>query len=129
MEKYAVVEIGGKQYKVGEGREIKVERLGVSDGPIVFDKVLLLAGQGEIKIGTPYLPGVRVVAKVMGEEKGDKIRVVKFKAKSRYRRTTGFRAKLTRVKIEIIGGDTISIGKKSLPKIVKPSVPKTPKKK
>lgn len=102
MNKYAVVEIAGKQYKVQEGQELVVDRLSQDNGAVSFDKVLILNADGQTKIGTPYVSGVSVSAKVIAQEKGDKIYVVKFKAKSRYRRRTGFRAQQTRIAIEKI---------------------------
>lgn len=102
MGKYAVVEIAGKQYKVQEGQELIVDRLPEGNGTVSFDKVLILNEDGQTKVGTPYVSGASVSAKVLAQEKGDKIYVVKFKAKSRYRRRTGFRAQQTRIKIEKI---------------------------
>lgn len=102
MQNYAIVEISGKQYKVVIGRELLVDRLNQSSVEVVLNKVLLLAENGTVKVGDPYVSGAKVLAKVLGEEKGDKIHVRKYKAKSRYRRHTGFRAKLTRIKIEKI---------------------------
>lgn len=99
---YAVIETGGKQYKVFPGTVLEVERLASTNGSITFDRVLLYSSDGEAKIGMPYLEGVTVAAKVLGEHKGEKIRVQKFLAKSRYRRTKGHRQALTRVQIEDI---------------------------
>lgn len=100
---YAIIETGGKQYKVYPGLVLDVDNLNLADGSINFDKVLLHVADGDIKIGTPFLEGAIVSAKVLGDKKGDKIRVSKFKGKSRYRRTIGFRAKLTSVEIVSIG--------------------------
>lgn len=102
MGKYAVVEILGKQYKVEEGKELLVDTLGKPDGEVIFDKVLLLVDDGKIKFGTPIVSGAQIKAKVLGEEKGKKIYVIKFRAKSRYRRKIGFRSHLTHIKIEEI---------------------------
>ncbi len=100
MELFAIVQIGSKQYKVAEGSELLVDKLNAESGEVTLDKVLLFARGGEVKIGTPTVSGVQVVAKVLGQEKGEKVTVLKFKAKSRYRRKLGFRAALTRIKIE-----------------------------
>lgn len=102
MSEFAIVEIAGKQYKVVAGQELIVDRLQIEKDSITFDKVLMLVVDGDTKIGTPYVAGVSVSAKVLAQEKGDKIYVVKFKAKSRYRRRTGFRAQQTRILIERI---------------------------
>ena len=103
MANYAVVEISGKQYKATPGSELLVDRLAVGKGKTTFDRVLLLVDEADVKIGTPAVSGTSVVATILGEEKGDKVTVVKFRAKSRYRRKNGFRAFLTRIKIESIG--------------------------
>lgn len=107
MANYAIVEIGGKQYKVEPGKELLVEHLGQTSGVVNFDKVLLVSENGQSKVGAPYVSGISIRATVLGAEKGDKIHVRKFKAKSRYRRHTGFRAKLTRIKVESIGGSAV----------------------
>ena len=99
MIKYAVIRFSGHQYKVTEGQEILLDRL--------LDKkaepeVLLVADGGKIKVGTPKVAGAKITFKLLGEEKGEKIDVYKYKAKSRYRKHTGFRPLYTRVKIEKI---------------------------
>lgn len=98
---YAVFRSGGKQYKVSKGSIIEVDRLNVVGKEIIFDDVLLWVSNNETKIGTPKLK-VKIKAKVLGQIKGDKIRVAKFKAKVRYRRVMGFRPYLTRLQIEDI---------------------------
>jgi len=100
---YAIIETGGKQYKVHPGLVLDVDNLNVTDGSFSFDKVLLHVAGGDIKIGTPFLEGAVVTAKVLGDKKGEKVRVSKFKGKSRYRKTVGFRAKLTSVEIVSLG--------------------------
>lgn len=102
MKKYAIVKIGGSQYKVAEGDEIQVDKIEGEKGKAVsFDEVLLLADE-EIKIGEPLVKGAQIKAKIIEQFKGDKIRVATFKAKSRYRRVKGFRPQLTKIKIEKI---------------------------
>ena len=102
--KYAVIVSGNKQYKVTEGDVVIVERLDnvKADSAYTFDKVLLLVEDKKTLIGTPMLTNVQVSAKVIAEKKGQKIRVAKFKAKSRYRRVMGFRPVQTHLKIEKI---------------------------
>lgn len=102
---YAVIKTGGKQYKVKEGDILEVARLGATDGEVSFDEVLLVANNGKVTVGTPLVPNMKVTAKVLGEVKGDKVRVAKFKAKVRFRRVTGFRALLTRVQVASIGNE------------------------
>lgn len=99
---YAVFRSGGKQYKVSKGSIIEVDRLNVVENKeIIFDDVLLWVSNNDTKIGTPKLK-VKIKAKILGQIKGDKIRVAKFKAKVRYRRVMGFRPSLTRLQIEDI---------------------------
>ncbi|MFZ5366427.1 MAG: 50S ribosomal protein L21 [Patescibacteria group bacterium] len=101
--KYAVVKIGGSQYKVSEGDEIEVLRLPQKEGEeIEFPEVLLLVSEAGVKIGQPQVSGVTVKAKILSHFKAEKIRVARFKAKSRYRKVKGFRAALTRIRIEKI---------------------------
>lgn len=96
----AVIETGGKQYLVHSGQKLKVEKLdGEPDGEIIFDKVLLTAKDDgtDVKIGTPYLPGVSFAATIEAQSRDKKIRVVKFKAKVRYKRVHGHRQHKTTV--------------------------------
>ncbi len=102
---YAVIKTGGKQYRVSQGDIIEVDRLSLEkDGKVIFNDVLLIATENGIKIGKPNLSGEKVEGKLLEHLKGDKIRVSKFKSKVRYRRVTGFRASLSKVQIEKIGG-------------------------
>lgn len=89
---YAIVEIGGKQYKVAPGQKIDVDHLPVADGEDVeLPKVLLIADGEDTIVGTPTIEGAKVIATCLGEKKGDKIIVFKYKAKTRYRRKKGHR--------------------------------------
>lgn len=98
---YAVIKTGGKQYRVAAGETIEIDRL-PEGKELTFDEVLLLVSDGKVKIGKPTVDGAKVKATLVEQTKGDKIRVSKFKAKARYRRTIGFRASLSKVKIEKI---------------------------
>ncbi|MDP3954808.1 MAG: 50S ribosomal protein L21 [bacterium] len=98
--KYAVVKIGGSQYKIKEGDEIEVDRLTVDEGEIELENVLLLRDEDKITIGQPTIADIKIKAKILSHLKGDKIRVSRFKAKSRYRKVKGFRPSLTKIKIE-----------------------------
>jgi large subunit ribosomal protein L21 len=101
--KYAVVKTGGKQYKISEGDILEVERLSLGDEKeISFDDVLLYTADGVVRVGTPMLSGIEIKATVLGQIKGKKIRVAKYKAKVRYRRVTGHRQLLTKVQISSI---------------------------
>ena len=112
---YAIVKIGGSQYKVAEGDELDVEKLiGEKGTKVVFDQVLLWVSDKKIKIGQPLVKGVKVKAEILDQFKGKKIRVAIFKAKSRYRRVSGHRKLLTKIKIVKIG--KTQSAKKPLPK-------------
>ena len=98
--RYAIIATGGKQYRVGVGDVITVEKLGVETGTTVtLDEVLLIGGDGSTVIGTPLVEGASVSADVVDNFRGEKIVVFKYKAKKRYRRRTGHRQSLTRLAI------------------------------
>lgn len=100
---YAILETGGKQYRVSPGETVKVEKLaGVRGDSFVFDKVLAVNSDGATKFGTPYLPGATVKATVLRQAKYRKVLVFKYRAKSNYRRTIGHRQPFTELKIESI---------------------------
>jgi len=102
---FAVIQTGGKQYLIKSGDALKIEKLDVEPGQeVVFDKVLLLAKEdgSDVKIGTPYLEGVEIVATVEKQSRDKKIRIVKFKRKVRYKRVIGHRQSKTKVKIKQI---------------------------
>lgn len=100
---YAVIETGGKQYKITKGQVLDVDSLNLEAGENVnFDKVLLVVSDGAVDVGAPYLANAAVSAKVVESLKGDKLRISRFKAKTRNRKVTGFRPKLTKVEISDI---------------------------
>jgi large subunit ribosomal protein L21 len=100
---YAIVESGGKQYRVAEGQVIDVEKLSAPEGATVsLDRVLMVADGGDVRVGTPVVEGARVEATVLDHAKGRKIRVFKYKPKIRYRRRAGHRQSYTRLRIERI---------------------------
>jgi len=100
---YAIIETGGKQYKVAEGDVIFVEKLGLeAEECVTFDKVLA-AGDGEgLKVGAPYVDGATVSAKVVAEGKGKKVIVFKYKPKKGSAKKQGHRQPFTKVVIEKI---------------------------
>lgn len=98
---YAIIETGGKQYRVEEGDELDVELLG-TDGEVKFDKVLLIHDGKTPKIGRPHLAKCSVHAEVLGVEKGPKVVAFKYKKCKNYRRTVGHRQKYSRIKIKKI---------------------------
>jgi large subunit ribosomal protein L21 len=102
MKKFAIVEIAGHQYQVEKNDEILVNNLGAKAGKkIKLDKVLLFAN-GRVEIGQPYLKNKTVEAEIIENLKGKKVKIVTYKAKSRYRRRKGFRPLLTKLKINKI---------------------------
>ena len=100
---YAIIETGGKQYKVSEGDVVFIEKLEAAEGEAVtFDKVLVVADGGNVTIGTPAVAGATVSAKVEKQGKAKKIYVFKMKRKKNYRRKKGHRQPFTKVTIEKI---------------------------
>jgi large subunit ribosomal protein L21 len=100
---YAIIETGGKQYRVSEGQTIDVERLKADvGGTVELNRVLLIADGDNITSGMPFIEGARVLAMVQKNGKGDKIIVFKYKAKTRYRRKNGHRQLLTTLSIDKI---------------------------
>ena len=98
---YAIIKVAGKQYRVREGERLLVDRLHEDEGATIAPTVLLVGGSG-----APQLEPSdgAVTAKVLGDVKGPKIRIGKYKKRTGYRRHTGFRSSLTRIQIESIGG-------------------------
>ncbi len=100
---YAIIETGGKQYKVSPGQVIKVDHLDVAEGNAVeLDKVLLIGDGGQVTVGTPTVEGAKVLATSQGEGKGSKIIIFRYKPKVRYRKKTGHRQLYTRLAIDKI---------------------------
>jgi len=100
---YAIIRTGGHQYKVAPGDTIEVEKLDAQPGTdIELGEVLMVSGDNGLTVGTPTVQGARVLARVLGEAKGEKLIVFKYKPKKRYRRKTGHRQSLTRLSIREI---------------------------
>ena len=99
---YAVIETGGKQYKVENGDIVFVEKLSVADDSTVDFKVVAVGGEDGLKIGTPYVDGASVTGKVLKTGKGKKINIFKMKPKKGYRRRQGHRQPYTKVTIASI---------------------------
>lgn len=103
MVKYAIVESGDKQYKVAEGATLEVDRLAGEVGDqVVLDQVLLVAEEGQVRVGTPTVPGAQVKATIQEHFKGPKIIVFKYRPKKRYRVKTGHRQQYTRLLVNSI---------------------------
>jgi len=102
---YAVIETGGKQYRVAPGDTLEVERLEVEPGATyTFDRVLLVANEGKISVGNPTVAAASVLVDVTGQIRGDKKIAFKMKRRKGYHRTVGHRQALTRVKVKEIKG-------------------------
>jgi len=98
---YAIIKVAGKQYRVREGERLLVDRLAEDDGTTFAPAVLLVGGDGEPVLSPS---DITVTARVLGAVKGPKVRIGKYKKRTGYRRHTGFRASLTQIEIESIGG-------------------------
>ena len=98
---YAIISLGGKQYRVREGERLLVDRLPTEEGKTFHPEVLMLGGDGKFELAPK---SAQVTAKVVGSPLGEKIRIGKYRPKSGYRRHTGFRAKLSQIEIQSIGG-------------------------
>ncbi|HUJ55475.1 MAG TPA: 50S ribosomal protein L21 [Gaiellaceae bacterium] len=99
MSTYAIISLGGKQYRVQEGERLLVDRLGVDEGSTLQPRVLLVGGNGAPDLS----PSTTVTARVVGHELGEKILIGKYRKRTGYKRHNGFRSRLTRIEIESIG--------------------------
>ncbi|RMF39146.1 MAG: 50S ribosomal protein L21 [Chloroflexi bacterium] len=100
---YAVVETGGHQYRAQVGDILEVEKLPYEAGEqVVLDRVLLLVDGERVQVGQPTVPGARVLATVLGEIKGPKIRIFKYRPRKRYRRRQGHRQRYTQLRVDQI---------------------------
>jgi large subunit ribosomal protein L21 len=100
---YAIVRSGGKQYRVQQGTTIDVERLAAPEGgQVELADVLFLDEDGRVTVGTPTVPGVKVVAEVVSHGRGPRVTVFRYRAKTRYRKKTGHRQAFTRLAIQKI---------------------------
>jgi large subunit ribosomal protein L21 len=122
MSSYAIISLGGKQYRVREGERLLVDRLRADEGATVEPRVLLVGGNG-----TPDLaPSATVTARVVGHELGEKIRIGKYRRRTGYKKHTGHRSRLTRIEIESIGAASRAkaAAKPKTEKAEKPASPK-----
>lgn len=102
---YAVIQSGGKQHRVEEGEQIKLEKIEAATGDTVeFDQILMVGAGSDVKIGAPLVAGGKVTAEVVSHGRHDKIRIVKFNRRKHYRKETGHRQWYTEVKITAITG-------------------------
>ncbi len=99
---YAIIAAGGRQYRVSQGDVIYIDKVNQeADSTISFD-VLMIGGEGEVKVGNPVLAGAKVEGKVVAQVKGEKITVYKYKSKKNYARKAGHRQPYTKVEITAI---------------------------
>lgn len=97
---FAIIETGGKQYRVSAGKKIKVEKLyGEAGAGFVFDKVLLTSDGENVKVGAPYLEGARVESKIVRHARSKKVIVFRFHSKNRFKKKKGHRQEFTEVEI------------------------------
>lgn len=100
---YALIETGGKQYKVEEGQELRVELLAAdANEEVTFDRVLMVKNGDDLTVGKPFVEGAKVTAKVLEHGKGPKMVVYKYKPKKNYRRKQGHRQPYTKISIQAI---------------------------
>lgn len=102
---YAVVKTGGKQYRVSAGAKIRVEQLSADVGSeVTLDQVLMIATDGDVKLGSPMLSGAAVKAKVLAHGRGDKVNIFKMRRRKHYRKSQGHRQNFTELEIVGIAG-------------------------
>jgi large subunit ribosomal protein L21 len=99
---YAIVSVGGKQYRVEEGTEFKVERLDLKGKKATLKEVLLISDNGKVEVGRPFLEKARVICEVVKEEKAKKVVIFKYRRRKNYRRKTGHRQILSLLKVKEI---------------------------
>ena len=109
MAGYAIISLGGKQYRVREGERLLVDRVATEEGKTFHPEVLLLGGDGKFELAPKGTP---VTVKVVGSALGEKVRIGKYKPKTGYRRKTGFRAKLSQIEVQTIGAKRAAASKK-----------------
>lgn len=101
---FAIVTIAGKQYQVAKGDVVSVDKIeGNTGDAVVFDHVLMVSDDKTTTVGTPTVSGVKVKGKIVSQDKGEKINVRRYKSKVRYRKSTGFRSRLTKIEIVAVG--------------------------
>jgi large subunit ribosomal protein L21 len=108
---YAIISLGGKQYRVREGERLLVDRVATDEGKTFHPSILFLGGDGDGQLS----PSVTVTARVVGHVRGQKIRIGKYRPKKGYKRHTGFRSALTQIEIESIGAAKRTAAKKAEP--------------
>ena len=125
---YAIIRVGGKQYRVREGEKLLVDRVKTDEGKTFHPDILFAGGDGK----ADFAPKVQVTAKVLGHVKGEKIRIGKYRRRTGYRRHTGYRSSLSQIEITTIGSkrssSSASAEKKEQPAAKKPAARSTTRK-
>src|SRR5712692_4672785 len=121
---YAIISLGGKQFRVQEGQRLLVDQLAHAEGKTFHPDVLFVGGDGKAEFAPK---GTQVTATVLGSALGDKIRIGKYKKRTGYRRHTGHRSKLTQIEITAIGARADAKPAPSKPKTEKPKAPAKPR--
>jgi len=128
MSNYAIISVGGKQYRVREGEKLLVDRVKTDEGKTFHPDILFAGGDGK----ADFAPKVQVTAKVLGHVKGEKIRIGKYRRRTGYRRHTGYRSSLSQIEITTIGSkrssSSASAEKKEQPAAKKPAARSTTRK-
>ena len=106
---YAIISLGGKQYRVSEGEKLLVDRVATDEGKTFHPDVLFVGGDGK----ADFKPKIQVTAKVVGHVKGEKIRIGKYRRRTGYRRHTGYRSSLSQIEITAIGAKRTTAAKKT----------------
>lgn len=102
---YAVIETGGKQYRVAQGDVLRIEKLAAAEGDsVIFDRVLMVGEGADAKVGAPLVEGGKVTASVEAQGRADKVTIIKFRRRQKYRRKQGHRQDYTQVRITDIVG-------------------------
>jgi large subunit ribosomal protein L21 len=108
MSNYAIISVGGKQYRVREGEKLLVDRLKTDEGKTFHPDILFAGGDGK----ADFKPKIQVTAKVLGHVKGEKIRIGKYRRRTGYRRHNGYRSSLSQIEITAIGAKRSTAAKK-----------------
>jgi large subunit ribosomal protein L21 len=122
MTDYAIISLGGKQYRVREGEKLLVDRVKTEEGKTFHPDILFAGGDGK----ADFKPKIQVTAKVLGHVKGEKIRIGKYRKRTGYRRHTGYRSSLTQIEITAIGSKAAAAKPKSETAAKKPAAEKKP---
>jgi large subunit ribosomal protein L21 len=109
MSNYAIISVGGKQYRVSEGERLLVDRVKTDEGKTFHPDILFAGGDGK----ADFKPKIQVTAKVLGHVKGEKIRIGKYRRRTGYRRHTGYRSSLSQIEITAIGAKRATAAKKT----------------